>query len=88
MFVRRVRSRGTGPYFQLVRSYRAEGKPHTSVLVHLGEYPTPEAALEAWPSEVEHLQAIGRDGQADKLGAKLERLRELTEKGESDGQAR
>lgn len=48
------------------------------MLLHLGEHPTPEAALSAWPSEVEHLRAIGRDAQAEKLGAKLKRLRELT----------
>ena len=81
MFVRRTKSRGTGPYFQLVTSRRVEGKPRTEVLIHLGEHPTPEASLDAWPSEVKHLRAIGRDGQADKLESKLERLRELT-KGE------
>ena len=53
------------------------------MLVHLGEYPTPEAALGAWPAQVEHLRAIGRDDQADKFAAKLEKLRELV-KGESD----
>jgi hypothetical protein len=80
VFVRRVKSRGTGPYFQLVRSYREGGKVKQEVLVHLGEHTTPEAALEAWPSDLEHLRAIGRDGQADKLKAKLDRLRELVEK--------
>ena len=82
MFVRKVKSRGTGPYFQLVRSYREGGKVRQDVLVHLGEHPAPEAALEAWPAQVEHLRAIGRDDQAEKLQAKLERLRELM-KGES-----
>jgi hypothetical protein len=52
--------------------------------VHLGEHPTPEAALAAWPAQVEHLRAIGRDDQAKKLQAKLERLRELM-KGEEQG---
>jgi hypothetical protein len=83
MFVRRVKSRGTGPYFQLVRSYRQRGKVKQEVLVHLGEHPTPEAALDAWPSDVEHLWAIGRDDQANKLEAKLDRLREFM-KGESN----
>jgi hypothetical protein len=83
VFVRKVKSRGTGPYFQLVRSYREGGKVKQEVLIHLGEYPTPEAALDAWPTQVEHLRAIGRDDQADKLAAKLEKLRELV-KGESD----
>jgi hypothetical protein len=54
-----------------------EGKPRTEVLVHLGEHPTPEAALEAWPTQVQHLRTIGRDDQADKLQSKLNRLREL-----------
>ena len=46
--------------------------------VHLGEHPTPEDALAAWPQEVDHLCQIGRKGQADKLQEKLNRLRELT----------
>ncbi len=83
IYVRRVGRKGAGPYFQLVASRRVEGKPRTEVLVHLGEHETPEAALGAWPSEVEHLRRIGRDDQAEKLGAKLDRLRGLTEmKGE------
>lgn len=81
--MRRVKSRGTGPYFQLVASRRVDGKPRTEVLVHLGEHTTPEAALDAWPAGVEHLRAIGRDDQADKLAAKLDRLRDLM-KGESN----
>ncbi len=84
MFVRRVKSRGAGPYFQLVRSYREGGRVKQEVLVHLGEHPTPEAALEAWPAAVVRLRAIGREDQADKLEGKLERLRELM-KGEDDG---
>ena len=71
-------SRGRGPYFQLVRSFREEGKVKQEVLVHLGIHETPEDALEAWPSEVEHLRAIGRDEQADKLEANLQKLRALT----------
>ena len=78
-----MNSRKPACKIQLVASRRVEGKPRTEVLVHLGEYPTPEAALGAWPAQVEHLRAIGRDDQADKLQAKLEKLRELV-KGESD----
>jgi hypothetical protein len=75
-----VYSRETGPYFQLVESYRPEGvdTPRTRVLVHLGEYETPEAALAAWPQQVEHLRRIGRCKQADELQAKLNKLLELT----------
>jgi hypothetical protein len=47
--------------------------------VHLGVHETPEAALSAWPLELEHLRVIGRDDQADKLKANLEKLRALIE---------
>jgi hypothetical protein len=83
VFVRKVKARGTGPYFQLVRSYREGGKVKQEVLVHLGEHPTPEAALTVWPTQVKHLKSIERDDQANKLEAKLNRLRELM-KGESN----
>ena len=74
-----MKSRGRGPYFQLVRSYREGGKVKQEVLVHLGEHETPEAALSAWPKEIAHLRRIGRDQQADKLRANFEKLRALTE---------
>jgi hypothetical protein len=64
-----------------VRSYREEGTVKKEVLVHLGEYNTPEEALSAWPSEIVEHQRYGRDEQADKLKAKLQKLRRLT-KGE------
>lgn len=54
-------------------------------MVHLGEHETPEAALAAWPSEIEHLRAIGRESQAEKLESKLAKLRELREGENSDG---
>ena len=72
-------SRGRGRYFQLVRSYREESKVRQEVLVHLGTHERPEDALAAWPSEVEHLRKIGREAQAAKLEANLEKLRALTE---------
>ena len=76
IYVRKVTSRGGGPYFQLVRSYRnEEGQPRQEVLVHLGVHETAEAALSAWPGEVAHLRRIGRDRQADKLEANLKKLR-------------
>jgi len=79
-------SRGRGPYFQLVRSYRNEdGDPRQEVLVHLGTHQRPEDALEAWPSAVEHLRAIGRDDQADKLESNLEKLKALTEAEKGQG---
>ena len=79
IYVRRVKSRGHGPYFQLVRSYREGGKVKQEVLVHLGRHEKPEDALAAWPSEVVHLRAIGRDDQADRLEANLTKLRALSE---------
>jgi hypothetical protein len=76
IYVRKVMSRGSGPYFQLVRSYRnEEGQPRQEVLVHLGIHEAPAAALSAWPGEVAHLRRIGREHQADKLQANLEKLR-------------
>ncbi len=78
-------SRGRGPYFQLVRSYREGGKVKQEVLVHLGTHESPEDALAAWPAEVGHLRKIGREGQADKLEANLEKLRALTAAEEGKG---
>ncbi len=78
-------SRGRGPYFQLVRSYRQEGKVRQEVLVHLGTHEKPEDALAAWPSEAEHLRKIGRVEQAAKLEANLEKLRALTEASKGKG---
>jgi hypothetical protein len=75
-----VKSRGSGPYFQLVRSYRnEEGQPRQEVLVHLGVHETPEDALAAWPDEVAHLRRIGREGQADRLENNLKKLIALME---------
>ena len=79
IYVRKTTSRGRGPYFQLVRSYREGGKVRQKVLAHLGRHERPEDALAAWPSEVGHLRKIGRDDQADKLEANLNKLRALTE---------
>ena len=78
-------SRGRGPYFQLVRSYREGGKVRQEVLVHLGTHEKPEDALAAWPSEVAHLRKIGREDQADKLEANLKKLEELIRADEGKG---
>ncbi len=64
-----------------MRSYREGGKVKQEVLVHLGVHDTPEAALAAWPTDVEQLRRIGRRNQAEKLEVKLRRLRELMERG-------
>jgi hypothetical protein len=47
IYLRRTKSRGRGPYFQLVRSYRQERKVRQEVLVHLGRHERPEDALPA-----------------------------------------
>jgi hypothetical protein len=78
IYVRATKTKGRGPYFQLVRSYRNEdGKPRQEVLVHLGMHPTSEDALSAWPEDLRRLRTIGREEQADKLEANLKRLRAL-----------
>jgi len=70
----------------LVESHRREGArtPRTRVLVHLGEHETPEAALAAWPTQLEHLRRIGRDRQADELQRKLDKLSELVKREEEE----
>jgi len=77
IYVRRIKSRKYGDYFQLVESYRDAGTVKKRVLVHLGQYETPEAALTAWPAEIAEHRRYGRDEQAEKLQAKLNRLRRL-----------
>ncbi len=74
-----MKSRGRGPYFQLVRSYREGGKVKQEVLVHLGHHEKPKDALAAWPSEARRLRAIGRDHQADRLEENLKKLTMIME---------
>ena len=75
--VRRVVSRGT-PSYQLGH-YEMTGKSGTrrsvfKVLVHLGEYETPEAALEAWREDVERARRVGREKTAARIEAKIRKL--------------
>ncbi len=67
-----------GTYYQAVRSYREKGNVKQEV-IHLGEHQTAEAALTAWPKEIQELRRVGRPKKTDKLQAKLDRLQELTE---------
>ncbi len=46
--------------------------------VRMGEYASPEEALEEWPREIVRLREIGKENQVEKLGKKLARLRGLT----------
>ena len=48
--------------------------------VHLGQYESVEEALTNWPEEIESLRRFKHNKQADKLEAKLERLRQLARK--------
>jgi hypothetical protein len=75
--VRRVVSRGS-PSYQLGH-YEMTGKSGTrrsvfKVLVHLGEYETPEAALEAWREDVERARRVGRERTAVRIEAKIRKL--------------
>ena len=64
-----------GTYYQAVRSYREGGKVKQDV-IHLGEHTTADEALTAWAEDVRQLQTT-RPRKADKLRAKIERLREM-----------
>ncbi len=85
--VRRVKTSGTVSY-QLGRyEMRGESGSRRSafkVEVHLGEYRDAEEALSAWPPQIERLRQIGREGKANTLQEKLNKLHELIGKGESD----
>ena len=50
-YVRKKRT-GTTEYYQLVESRRVDGKPRQRVIMHLGEYPSVEAAIEGLPEEI------------------------------------
>ncbi len=65
-----------GSYYQAVRSYREGGKVKQEV-IHLGEHATADEALTVWAEDVRTLQTT-RPRKADKLRAKMERLRDLT----------
>jgi len=85
--VRKVKTEETVSY--QLGYYEMRGKPGYrrsifKVEVHLGEYPTAEEALSAWPREIARLREIGRGGKANRLEGKLPRLQELM-KGENDG---
>jgi hypothetical protein len=67
-----------------VRHYRdpIHRQPRTKVLVHLGEYPTPEEALREWPHNIARLRENGRERQAARLEEKLAKLKSLMEQEE------
>jgi len=53
-YVRKKKVKGQ-EYYQLVESRRVDGKPRQRVLVHLGRYPTVDAALKGWTKEIRNL---------------------------------
>jgi len=83
--IRKSKSRGT-PSYQLghyeMSGDKGKRRSVFKVDVHLGEHPTAEDALSAWPLEIDHFRQIGRESKAEKLQAKLETLQELTRKGD------
>jgi hypothetical protein len=81
VYVRRIKSRKYGDYFQLVRSYRDEnGMVKKEVLLHLGKHESPEAAFSAWLSVIEDHRKNDRHDQADKVADKLFKLSSLLER--------
>lgn len=77
--IRQSISRGT-PSYQLghyeMSGDKGKRRSIFKVDVHLGEHANADEALAAWPSEIARLDTT-RPKQADKLRAKMERLREL-----------
>ena len=65
-----------GTYNQAVRSHRENGKVKQEV-IHLGEHATADEALTAWAEDVRQLQSA-RPRKAEKLRAKMERLKEMS----------
>lgn len=80
IYVRSIRSRKYGDYFQLVESYRDKdsGTVKKRVLLRLGKHAIGQAALDAWPHEIAEHRDAGRNEQADKLRVKMERLRAIS----------
>ena len=78
-FVRRKKV-GDYDYYQVVESRRVDGEPRQRVLLHLGHHETADAALEAWPEEIEGLRRLAREDR--------QRLETLSEQESSKALAR
>ncbi len=63
-FMRKKEIKG-GVYYQLVENRRVGGKPRQKVLLHLGQYPTVDDALQAWPKEIVRLRDRARENRED-----------------------
>ena len=60
-----------------MESRRVNGKPRQKILVHLGSYSSVDEALKRLPYDVGSFRRSGYAEMADKLQARLERLKEL-----------
>jgi hypothetical protein len=81
VYVRRIRSRKYGDYFQLVRSYRDDnGVVKKEVLLHLGKQESPEEAFSAWLTVIQDHRRNDRHDQADKVADKLFKLSSFLER--------
>ena len=54
---------GSHKYYQLVENRWTNGQPRQRILVHLGRYPTAEAALQQWPGAVQRLRRFAHNWQ-------------------------
>jgi hypothetical protein len=59
-YVRKKKVKGQ-VYHQIVANHRVDGRPRQRVLLHLGNYPTVDDALEGWPKDIERLRALARE---------------------------
>src|SRR5919202_6495275 len=48
-------------YYELVENRWTNGQPRQRVLVHLGRYPTAEAALQQWPGAAQRLRRFAQN---------------------------
>lgn len=64
-----------------MESNRVDGKPRQKILVHLGNYSTVDEALRRLPYDIGSSRRSGYAERADKLRARLERLKELRASG-------
>ena len=67
-------------YYELVENRWVNGQPRQRVLVHLGRYPTAEAALQQWPGAIQRLGRFARKS-ASAPATNLKKLRALRNQG-------
>jgi len=72
-YVRKKTTKTGKEFYQLVESRRVDGEPRQKVLVHLGKYPSVDAALERLPVLID-MATTGRG--LDRWGSPSERVYE------------